>query len=57
MSKEKKKTITFQKKQLIESDKYANHQDVLTVVLEENKNYTFTQVDKLISDFMKGKVK
>lgn len=57
MTKSKKKELTFNKKQLIESDKYANQQDILTVLLKEDKEYTFANVDKKISDFMKGKVK
>lgn len=45
------------KAQLLASQKYAGRQDVLNVLLDENKTYTTEQVDKLIDKFMKGAVR
>ena len=44
------------KAQLLASQKYAGRQDILNVLLDENKTYTTEQVDKLIDKFMKGAV-
>lgn len=45
----------FTKEQLIYSKRYINMVDVLAVVLDNDKEYTFDEVDKLVSDFMKIK--
>ena len=37
--------------------RYADRRDLLSVLLEDGKEYTFDQIDGLINDFMKGKVK
>lgn len=47
----------FDKQQLVKSQKYLDKQDILTVLLEENKKYSFDEVDKIIEKFMKGQVK
>lgn len=57
MAKKKNKEETFSKEQLIKSDKYAKRRDLLSFKLKEDEKYTFKQVDKIISKFMKGKVK
>lgn len=51
-----KKEATFTKEQLVKSDKYADRQDALRVVLKNNKSYTFSEVDEALKKFMKGKV-
>ena len=55
---EKKETqviVTFPKDKLLQSLKYANRKDVLNVVLEDGKEYSFEEVDKRINAFMKRK--
>lgn len=48
---------TFTKEQLLSAKKYSNRKDILGVLLEDGKQYSFEQVDTLMDDFMKGKVK
>lgn len=49
--------MTFQKSGLLASKKYANRRDLLSVLLEDNKDYTLDEVDALLEKFLKGKVK
>lgn len=51
------KVVTFPKEQLISANKYSNRKDILRTLLEDGKEYSFEQVDRLMDDFMKGKVK
>lgn len=48
---------TFSKEQLLGSAKYVKRRDLLSVLLEDNKQYTFEMVDACIEKYMKGKVK
>lgn len=52
-----KKQTEYSKAQLLMSAKYKNRQDLLNVLLEDDKYYSTNTVDKMINDFMKGKVK
>lgn len=45
---------TFSKEQILASEKYRNRRDLVYALLEENKNYTFEEVDNAINKFMKG---
>lgn len=47
----------FSKEQLLKSKKYANRRDLLGVLLKEGEEYSFTEVDNLIDEFMKRGVK
>lgn len=47
----------YNKNQLLNSKKYLDKKDLLNVILENNKNYSFKEVDTLIFDFYKKKVK
>lgn len=47
----------FTKEQLRNSRKYRNEKDILGVVLEDGKDYTIEETDKLIKDFKERKVK
>lgn len=49
--------ITFTKDKILTFKRYGNRIDLLTVLLDENKAYTTEEVDALIDNFMKGKVK
>lgn len=51
-----KKEPKFTKEQLIKSKMYRHYVDVLNVVLEEDKSYSLSEIDKLINDFMNRKV-
>lgn len=45
------------KANLISSERYKNRKDLLAVVLTENKQYSFEDVDKIINDFMRKEAK
>lgn len=47
----------FSKEQLLAAKKFKDRRDALGAVLEENKTYTNEEAEKLLYDFMKGKVK
>lgn len=42
---------------LLNSERFANRRDILKVLLDPEKEYSIKEVDKILSDFMKGKVK
>ena len=47
---------SFTKEQLYDSKKYEMQKDILGVMLEDNKEYTFDEVDNLIKEFLKREV-
>lgn len=47
----------FSKQNFLTFRRYAGRSDLLSVLLEEGKMYTIDQVDELIDQFMKGKVR
>lgn len=49
--------MKFTKQQILEAKKYANRKDLVGALLEEGENYSLSEVDAAISDFMKRKVK
>lgn len=49
--------LTFTKSQILDSKKYANRRDALGAILADAEVYTVEQVDTLLDNFMKGKVK
>lgn len=50
-----KKESKFTKRQLLNSKKYQHQTDLLNAILESDKSYSISEVDKLIKDFMKKK--
>ena len=48
---------TFTKMQLLKSKRYIERRDLLTVLLNDRKQYSHAEVDVLMDEFMKGKVK
>lgn len=54
---EKDETTKFYKKQLVASKKYSRYKDLLNAVLKDDSTYSIDEVDELIENFMKGKVK
>ena len=55
--KENVKESTFTKLQLINSKKYKHRVDLLEVLLQDDRRYSISDVDKEIQKFMKGSVK
>lgn len=49
--------VKFTKSQLVSSKRYRDRKDLVNVLLKDNKSYSFDEVDSLIDEFMKGKVK
>lgn len=47
----------FTKDQLLTFDKYRGRRDLLGALLEDGRGYTYAEVDELVDNFMKGKVK
>nr|DAJ28799.1 MAG TPA: hypothetical protein [Caudoviricetes sp.] len=47
----------FIKSQIIGSDKYKNRADLLNVLLEDDKEYTLSDVDKKLENFLDKEVK
>nr|DAU93822.1 MAG TPA: hypothetical protein [Caudoviricetes sp.] len=47
----------FVKSQIIGSDKYKNRADLLNVLLEDDKEYTLSDVDKKLEEFLGKEVK
>jgi hypothetical protein len=51
------KTVAFSKEQIISSKRYSDRKDLVQILLKDNEKYNFSEVDSLINEFMKGKVK
>lgn len=54
---QKEAAPTFTKDQLATSKRYASMRDLVSVLLEDGKQYTLAEVDEKIEKFKKGKVK
>lgn len=48
------KSPTFTKQQLVKSQKYNARQDALNALLEDDKTYSYAQVDAILKRFDKG---
>jgi hypothetical protein len=57
MADKKKTEITFTKRALLASEKYAKMKYLLSALLTEDKQYTLTEVDKLVNDYLRKGVK
>lgn len=53
---EEKKVTMFSKEQLVSAKQFHNRKDILGVVLEDGKEYSFEEAESLIDKYMKGKV-
>ena len=53
----KSEETKFVKNQIISSDKYKNRADLLNVLLEDDKEYTLSEIDKKLEDFLGREVK
>lgn len=47
----------FTKEQLLTFSRYRERRDLLGVLLQDDRRYTYDEVDALVDNFMKGKVK
>lgn len=47
----------FSKKEILKSQRYRERRDLLTALLKDGKQYSHDEVQTLIDNFMKGKVK
>ncbi len=55
---EKEETdFTYSKRQFLNSEKYKKYRDLLSVLLDNNKFYRKLEVNKLIDDYLKRKVR
>lgn len=52
-----KQETLFNKEQILTSNKYADKKDVCNTVIPDDFHGTLNEVDVLIENFMKGKVK
>lgn len=48
--------VKFPKSAILKSKRFLLERDVLTAILEEDKEYTIPEVEKLLDTWMKGKV-
>lgn len=53
----KKETVRYTKAQILSADRYRHETDFVSALLDEDKTYSLSEVDALISDYMKGSVK
>lgn len=56
MAKKVENKETFTKEQFYNSKKYEEYKDLIQILLEEDKDYTFDEVDNLIKEFLKKEV-
>lgn len=47
----------FTRGQVLSSVRYRNRKDVVSALLEDGRMYTIAEVDRMVDEFMKGKVK
>lgn len=47
----------FSKRQLLTSEKFSGKRDILTALLSEDRDYSVSEAESVIQNFMKGKVK
>lgn len=57
MAKAENKAQAFAKEQIVGAKKYENDIDVINALLKDGESYTLAEVDKIIENFKKGKVK
>jgi len=49
--------VRYTVSQILTSKRYAERRDALGAILDARKTYTLPEVEKLLDEFMKGKVK
>lgn len=53
----KSEETKFVKSQIVSSDKYKNRADLLNVLLEDDKEYTLSEIEKKLEDFLSREVR
>lgn len=60
MAKERKETgapeSVFSKEQILQASRFSEHVDIIDALLENDRQYTISQVEDIVSRFLKGKV-
>lgn len=51
------KAPRFSKEQALRSEKYRSRRDALGVLLKNGRTYSAAEIDSILNEFMKGKVK
>lgn len=46
----------FSKEQLLRAERFQGRKDIMNALLEPGKQYTMKQAEKMMEDYMKGKV-
>ncbi|GLC80213.1 hypothetical protein [Lacrimispora brassicae] len=49
--------VRYTKDQLIRSERYRNQRDLLSALLDDRKEYSVTEAEEIMNQFMKGRVK
>lgn len=57
MAKHNNDIVTFSKAQIVQSKRYKNDIDIVNALLDDKKQYGLEEVDKIIANFKKGRVK
>lgn len=47
----------FTKEALVDSKRFCNQRDLVSALLEDGKEYAIPEVEDMITEYMKGKVK
>ena len=47
----------FSKNAFLKSESYKKHKDLLATILKDNESYSKSEVNKMVEDYLKGKVK
>ncbi|MDW0089359.1 hypothetical protein RHK27_03215 [Clostridioides difficile] len=50
----KEENYKFTKEQIVNSKRYVNRKDLLNAILKEDELYSFSEVEEIINNFMKG---
>ncbi len=48
---------SYTKAQILASIRFVSRRDILDVLLKDNEKYSIEQVNKMLTEFLKGKVK
>lgn len=55
-TKKKPAELAFPKKDLVNSKRFRDERDIVSALLEDGKEYTISEVEAMITKYMKGKV-
>lgn len=49
--------LKYTKESILNSKKYSERKDILSVILKEDEEYTSHDIDDILNKFMKGEIK